>query len=112
MLVTCQAHARTPMTTIMRARDTMPHMPRASARIDPKTRARIAGWLRYKKEALGLTQRELARLIGWDEGAVSRVMNDVGPIGLDFVIAIHRKLHIDANQLLDLDPPDKHLRRG
>lgn len=71
--------------------------------IDVKTRNRIAAWIRYKMKELGKNQREMSAMLGINEATLSRALAD-GPIGLDLVIAMHRKLGISANALLDADP--------
>lgn len=56
-----------------------------------------------------ITQREAAKITGLDEGTISRLVKYGEPIGLDVVIAIHRGLHVDANRLLDVDPPKEFM---
>lgn len=73
--------------------------------IDTKTRLRIAAWLRCKMKELKITKRDAAKAIGVDEATVGRVINYGAPIGLDVVLGIHRGMHMDANRLLDFDPP-------
>lgn len=73
--------------------------------LDVKTRLRIAAYLRMKlRELAPMNQRALAEILGINEGALGRVLKYSTPVGLDLVLAIHRKLHVDANRLLDVDP--------
>jgi hypothetical protein len=51
------------------------------------------------------TVRALAHILGIHEATVSKLLSGKGALGLDVFVAVHRKLHIDANQLLDFDPP-------
>lgn len=75
--------------------------------VDIKTRLRVAGHLRNKMRELGLSQVAVAKMIGVSQGAVSRILNGTGALGLDVFIRIHRQLHIDANLLLDVEPKAK-----
>lgn len=97
------------MTTIHSGRGKVCAVPRQPI-LDCRTRQRVAGWLRYKMDTLGLTPTQAAKTLDVDLAGLSRVLRFGGPIGLNLVVAIHRKLHLDANQLLDFDPPEKYLR--
>lgn len=81
-----------------------------TARIDIRTRLRIAAHLRCKIAEMGLSNREAAEMIGVNEATIGRVVNYGAPIGLDLVLGIHRGLHLDANRLFDVDPPREFFR--
>lgn len=84
-------------------------MPRREA-VDFKTRKRIAGHLRNKMRKMPLSQSAAAKILGVNQGTLSRVLMADGPVGLDLFIAIHRRLHIDANTLLDVDPEEPKIK--
>jgi plasmid maintenance system antidote protein VapI len=75
--------------------------------IDIKRRLRIAGHVRNKLKELGITQVQAAKMMGVDQGTVSRLVNATESLGLDLFIRIHRGLGIDANRLLDVEPEIK-----
>lgn len=75
--------------------------------VDIKRRLRIAGHVRNQIRALGITQAEAAKMMGVNQGTVSRLINATESLGLDLFIKIHRGLHIDANRLLDVEPEIK-----
>lgn len=86
---------------------------KATKTIDRRTRWRIAAHVRKVMEERDISQADLARTTGVDAGNLSKLLRGVDDrIGLEFVLALHRKLHIDANVLLDHDPPRKFFLDG
>lgn len=85
----------------------------AQSKTDKRTRWRIAAHIRrvmYEREwkaadvcrATGVAASNLSKLLAGEDDR----------IGLDFVLALHRGLHIDANVLLDHDPPRRFFLQG
>lgn len=77
--------------------------------VDP-TRARLASWLRYVLGSRGWTHEHLARELGVAEPTVTNIVNGRRTAGLTLLLAMHRGLHVSADQLLDADPPSQALR--
>jgi plasmid maintenance system antidote protein VapI len=82
---------------------------RGKGQVDLPTRRRIAAHVRRRFAALQAadpeyTQLDLARELGVQPSTVSRLLADKAAIGLDLVLAINRRLRIDADVLLNSDP--------
>ena len=86
-------------------------MPKAEA-IDRRTRLRIAAHLRQAMKERDLSAADVCRATGLAPSTISRMLNDDSRIGLDVVLAINRGLHIDANRLLNHDPPAEFFPPG
>lgn len=76
-----------------------------SADLDLETKARIAAHLRRKMHELGLSKRGLAKQIGITPPSLVKILNATRNVGTAVLVKIHRNLHIDLNQLVDIDPP-------
>lgn len=50
--------------------------------------------------------RGMARRLGLSGPTVTNALNKESGIGLDFLVALHRKFHVSADVLLDSDPPE------
>jgi transcriptional regulator with XRE-family HTH domain len=74
--------------------------------MDADTRKRIRGWLLYEMKKRDIVSiREMARKIGVAHTYVTRVLNEETTPGLEFVVRMHRTLHISMDTLCDEDPP-------
>jgi transcriptional regulator with XRE-family HTH domain len=80
--------------------------------IDPETKARIAAHLRRKRKELGLSKRALALQIGITPPSLVKILNTTRNVGTAILLKIHRRLHIDLNQLVDIDPPREFFDSG
>jgi transcriptional regulator with XRE-family HTH domain len=58
-------------------------------------------------EERGWSQADLARALGVTKGVASRLVNIERSLGLDLFFLIHSKLGLDANKLLNDDPPSR-----
>jgi antitoxin component HigA of HigAB toxin-antitoxin module len=73
--------------------------------VDAVTRERIAAWLEHEMDQRGLsTNVAVAELMGVSAAAVSRVRSRSRTPGLDFVLAMWRKLHIPLVPMLEQMP--------
>lgn len=73
---------------------------------DKKLRERLAAHLRQVMEQRGWSQADLGRALGsLGTGFVSRLLSAERTMGLDIFARLHIKLGLDANMLLDEDPP-------
>ena len=78
---------------------------------DPIVRARIAAWTRYLMRSRGYANpTEMARKLGVTRPAVSTVLRGTRTPGLDYLVKLHRVFHIQADVLLDEDPPTAEQR--
>lgn len=81
--------------------------------VDKRTRWRVAAHVRRVMDERRISQADMVRLTGVDAGNLSKLLSGADDrIGLDFVLLLHRKLHIDANVLLDHDPPRQFFLDG
>jgi transcriptional regulator with XRE-family HTH domain len=74
--------------------------------VDQETREHVRAWLWHYKRARGWTNERLADELGMKEPTITNVLNAKRTAGLDLVIAMHRKLHRSADDLLDTFPND------
>lgn len=76
----------------------------------------LASAVAAEREAAGLTQPQLAEILGWTRDMVSKRERGVTPIGVDELADICRALHVDLAHLLRRADPDDlralALRRG
>ncbi|HUL60230.1 MAG TPA: hypothetical protein VLU43_13190 [Anaeromyxobacteraceae bacterium] len=82
----------------------------ASSRSGPQaeTDARIAGWIRFEMQARRIASiRQLARMLAVSHGYLARVVSRRQRPGLDLLVRLTRTLHLDADRLLNEDPPDQ-----
>lgn len=77
--------------------------------IDRKTRLRIAANLRQMKVEKFEFKSDAAmgRRIGLSRDAVNRALKGEKTVGLDFLLAVHRKLHVSLDWLVE-NEPDQH----
>ncbi len=73
---------------------------------DKARRDRVAAWLRYYKNLHDWTNQQLADALGFTEPHVTNILNrkaghDFGP---EFIFAMHDRLHIRWDELLERDP--------
>lgn len=73
--------------------------------IDPQLRRRLAGWLRWRYNQLGLSQVELARRLGMHQSALSKILLGEREVGLSVFIGLVAS-GLDATVMLTTDPPD------
>lgn len=71
---------------------------------DLRVERRIRAHLRQQMESREIDMTELAKRIGYDNGAMSRVLRGERGIGLGLVLRIVNGLHITASRLLEEDP--------
>lgn len=84
-----------------------------SEKTDKRTRWRVAAHVRRVMDERGLTAAELCRRTGIQAGNLSKLLSGSDDrIGLDFVLSLNRKLHIEADTLLNHDPPRKYFLEG
>lgn len=75
---------------------------------DLEAERRIRGHLRQQMQERGITQTELARRIGRDDGDITRLLSgERGIRSLGLVLRICRTLQITATRLLEEDPPEE-----
>jgi transcriptional regulator with XRE-family HTH domain len=72
--------------------------------LDRPTRERIRAWLNYKMKSMSLTIAATADIMGVSAAAVSRVADGSRTPGLDFVLAMYRKLQIPLELLVERRP--------
>jgi ribosome-binding protein aMBF1 (putative translation factor) len=83
-------------------------MPRQRGEIDTETRDRIRAWIRYEMGRRDIeSMREFARKIAVSHTYVQRVLAGEQHPGFEFVLRMHRKLHISLDRLVDEDPPKR-----
>jgi transcriptional regulator with XRE-family HTH domain len=76
--------------------------------IDPELRRRLAAWTRYLMALHSIPSlRKMAERMGLAGPTVTNAVNKKAGIGLDYLVALHRKFHVSADVLLDTDPPPK-----
>ncbi len=76
--------------------------------IDRKTRLRIAANLREIKHRFEFpSDAAMGEKIDKSRGAVNRALKGERTVGLDFLLSVHRKLHVSIDWLVDNDPPAK-----
>jgi antitoxin component HigA of HigAB toxin-antitoxin module len=76
--------------------------------IDLELRRRLAAWTRYLMALHGIPSlRKMAERMGLAGPTVTNAVNKKAGIGLDYLVALHRKFHVSADVLLDTDPPTK-----
>jgi transcriptional regulator with XRE-family HTH domain len=87
--------------------------------IDLVIRERISAWVEYLKHRhrqtqtdAPLTNEQLAVKLHLAEPTVTNIINRKRTPGLDVVIAMHVRLHIEADSILDDDPPDWRRKLG
>jgi len=89
----------------------VPTMP--AHEIDRKTRLRIAANLRELKHRFGFrSDAAMGRKIGLGRDAVNRALKGEKTVGLDFVLADHRKLHVSLDWLVENEADEKWYREG
>src|SRR4051812_35666329 len=84
-------------------------MPKREA-IDRPTRLRIAAYLRrewrkFQRTVDSPTQRDFADRLQLHEGTVSNILTGKTEAGFDVALALNRKLRVEAEYLLNEDPP-------
>jgi len=72
--------------------------------IDLPTRRRVAAYLQRYLDRNQMTREQLEAKLELGSGTISRVLMGRS-LGLDVVLKINRKLMIDAEDLLNRDPP-------
>lgn len=77
-------------------------------------RLRLAAHLRKAMSDRGWNRSDLSRALGVAAtgGAVYRIIAGKRTMGLDLFALLHTKLGLDANKLLDEDPPAKYFDRS
>ncbi|HYD39545.1 MAG TPA: helix-turn-helix transcriptional regulator [Anaeromyxobacter sp.] len=80
--------------------------------VDAPTRERIRAWLWHYKRTRDWTNQQLADALAMKNPTITNVLNGKRTAGLDLVIAMHRRLHRSADDLLDVDPPAEPRRAG
>lgn len=85
----------------------------AQSKTDKRTRWRIAAHIRRVMHEREWKAADVCRATGVAASNLSKLLaGEDDRIGLDFVLALHRGLHIDANVLLDHDPPHRFFLQG
>ena len=79
--------------------------------IDRKTRLRIAAHLRKKMNQLKASRARAAELMDLDPSVVSRMLT-AERIGFDAALRMHRGLHIDMTEMVDIDPDPEWFEEG
>src|SRR6478672_490340 len=73
-------------------------------------RRRIAGHVRRLLEKHDfVTQADMAKRLGIDQGHLSNILNGKGVVGLDLVWRLHTVFRESLDYLCDTDPPAKYL---
>lgn len=76
------------------------------AEIDIKVRRRIAAHLRRVREEGGYeSDAAMAREAGLSRAAMNRALKGERTVGLDFLLAVHQRLGVSIDLLVDDDPP-------
>lgn len=77
----------------------------AKETVDLKTRLRVAANLRYLKHRHEFTSdAAMGKRLGVSRGAVNRYLKGERTAGLDFLLLVHRRLHVSLDWLVDTDP--------
>jgi transcriptional regulator with XRE-family HTH domain len=73
--------------------------------IDVKTRQRVAANLRSLKHKFQFTtDADMGKAIGVSRGVVNRALKGERTVGLDFLLRVHRKLHVSLDWLVGHEP--------
>lgn len=76
--------------------------------IDQKTRQRIAANLRITKWKLQFeSDAAMGAAMQLSRGAVNRALKGERTVGLDFLLRVHRKLHVSIDWLVDNEPDQR-----
>lgn len=81
-------------------------------RTDGVLRGRLAAHLRQEMERQGWAQADLARALRCHPSVVSHLLLADRTMGLDLFARVHSRLGLDANRLLDEDPPARFFEPG
>lgn len=85
---------------------------RRKGETDMTTRKRIAAWVRYEiRHRDGSSQREFAHLLDLSHTYINRILSEEQTAGMELLIAMHRKLGVSADKLLDRDPPEEFFQQ-
>ncbi len=75
---------------------------------DLETRERIRAWVLYEMKKRQIDSlRQMARLITVSHTYLQRIVSREQKAGLEFVLRMHRKLHISLDTICDQDPPSR-----
>lgn len=82
--------------------------------VDAALRVRLAAWTKHLMELHEIPSiRQMAKRMGKSGPTVTNALNRRSGVGLDYLVALHRKFHVSADVLLDSDPPsDVRTRAG
>lgn len=73
--------------------------------IDIKTRQRIAANLRQTKHKFQFeTDAAMGKALGLSRDVVNRALKGERTVGLDFLLRVHRKLHVSLDWLVSHEP--------
>jgi plasmid maintenance system antidote protein VapI len=76
--------------------------------VDQETRERIRKWIVYEMKRRQIDSiREMAGKLDVSHSFLARILNGDQSAGLEMVLRLNRRLHIDAQVLLNEDPPTK-----
>ena len=75
---------------------------------DAELRDRLRAWVRWAVERYSdrwPSVSALARHVGTSGPGLSQIIAGKRTAGLDIIVKLHRKLGLDVNEMIDLDPP-------
>lgn len=79
--------------------------------IDPALRVRLSAWTRYLMELHEIPSiRQMAKRMKMSGPTVTNALNYGSGLGLDYLVALHRRFYMSADVLLDTDPPHRSER--
>lgn len=78
--------------------------------ITPEVRERLAKWLRWYKDERRLTNEALGNVLGLAEPTITNILNRRRTAGLEVLVKMHWHLHVQADTLIDVDPPTAEQR--
>lgn len=79
---------------------------------DIELRKRLAVWFRhYREAAAGMTETEVAELLGMNQGALNDLMNAKKTPSADTIYLLHRAFGADITRMFTLSPEQAGVRR-
>lgn len=79
---------------------------------DEVLRRRLAAHLRRLIFERGWNQARVAKELGVTTPTVSTILANKRGMGIDVFARLHKQLGVDANELLDSDPPERFFHAG
>jgi len=73
--------------------------------IDQKTRQRVAANLRSLKHKFQFdSDSDMGKALGLSRGVINRALKGERTVGLDFLLRVHRRLHVSIDWIVSHEP--------